>query len=197
MLQAGSQSPAGPPDGLAKHAGHPPSPGGYGGQVAETRPESAMMEAPAGGDRSSRPEGRSHSSCRFRVWRSRRRRLHLPCPCGSKGDNLVVMKRHDQIDKRSLALTRRIVALIDADPQRKGLDKARATCARWYRDNPVPAVAEWIGILQGDWATVRAVLLDESEEGQRLRQSSPFCGILSPKERWAIYRRSRHEPKAA
>ena len=37
----------------------------------------------------------------------------------------------------------------------------------------------------------RAVLLDESEEGQRLRQSSPFCGILTPRERWAIYREHR------
>jgi hypothetical protein len=35
---------------------------------------------------------------------------------------------------------------------------------------------------------VRAVLLDESDEGQRLRQSDPFCGILTPEERWKIYR---------
>jgi len=32
------------------------------------------------------------------------------------------------------------------------------------------------------------ILLDESEEGTRLRQIDPFCGILTPKERWEIYR---------
>jgi hypothetical protein len=30
-----------------------------------------------------------------------------------------------------------------------------------------------------------------------LRQSSPFCGVLSVRERWDIYRRFNHEPKAA
>jgi len=37
---------------------------------------------------------------------------------------------------------------------------------------------------------VRAVLLDESDEGQRLRQSDPFCGVLTPRERWEIYRQA-------
>ena len=107
------------------------------------------------------------------------------------------MKDHHQIDERGLCLARRIVDLIDADPERKGLQKARETCARWHRDNPGVAVAEWLGILQGDWQTVRSILLDKGPEGCRLRQSSPFCGVLSPRERWAILRRFRHEQKAA
>jgi hypothetical protein len=45
-----------------------------------------------------------------------------------------------------------------------------------------------MAILQGSWPEIRSVLLDESEEGKRLRQNSPFCGILTPVERWAIYR---------
>ena len=40
---------------------------------------------------------------------------------------------------------------------------------------------------------MRAVLLDESDEGQRLRQNDPFCGVLTPKERWAIYRESAND----
>jgi hypothetical protein len=43
-------------------------------------------------------------------------------------------------------------------------------------------------ILNQPWLEVKAALLAESEEGKRLRQSSSFCGILSPQERWAIYR---------
>ena len=86
---------------------------------------------------------------------------------------------------------------IDADPQRRGLQHAREVCARWHVDAPAAAIAEWLSILGKDWETIRAVLLDESERGQRLRQSNPFCGVLSPQERWAIYRQFGHEQKAA
>lgn len=53
------------------------------------------------------------------------------------------MKDHDAIDRRSLAMARRIVAKIDADPG--GLDHARAVCARWVERgngarNPTPTI---------------------------------------------------------
>ena len=98
------------------------------------------------------------------------------------------MRTHEQIDERSLAMARAIVAKIDQDPMRAGLAKARATCRRWHQERPQPAIKEWLEILDRPWEQVRAVLLDESEEGQRLRQSDPFCGILTPRERWQIYR---------
>ena len=107
------------------------------------------------------------------------------------------MRTHQEIDRRSLALVRAIVAAIDSDSERKGLEKARENCSRWYRDDRSPAIAEWIGILKQDWPRIRKVLLDEGEEGRRLRQSSPFCGILSPRERWAIYKRFQPQSKAA
>jgi hypothetical protein len=116
---------------------------------------------------------------------------------GCRIDIVTNMRTHSQIERRSLALAREIVALIDADPAHKGLLKARGICARWYRENPAPAIKEWLQLLEGDWRTIRGVLLDESENGARLRQSNPFCGILSSQARWAIYRRSSHEPKAA
>ena len=99
------------------------------------------------------------------------------------------MRTHQQIDERSLALARAIVKKIDDDPARRGLEKARAICRRWHKERPLPAIGEWLKILQGPWEDIRRVLLDESESGQRLRQSDPFCGILSPQERWAIYRK--------
>lgn len=107
------------------------------------------------------------------------------------------MKSHQDIDQRSLALARAVAEIIDRDKERLGLQKARETCTRWFRDNPTPAILEWLHILKQPWEKVRTVLLDESEQGQRLRQSSPFCGILSPRIRWEIYRRFAHEPKAA
>ena len=99
------------------------------------------------------------------------------------------MRTHQQIDERSLALARAIVEKIDRDPARQGLEKARATCRRWYKQRPLPAIGEWLNILQEPWEDIRRVLLDESQSGRRLRQSDPFCCILTPQERWAIYRK--------
>lgn len=107
------------------------------------------------------------------------------------------MKSHEDIDRRSLELAREVVRLIDADPCRRGVELARANCARWLANGPAPAVSEWQAILAGDWGSIRLILLDEGQEGRRLRQSNPFCGILSPRQRWEVYRRFRHESEAA
>jgi len=102
------------------------------------------------------------------------------------------MRTHEDIDQRSLALARSVVAHIDADPERKGLLKARVNCEHWRGTQSTPVIREWQAILTHDWPMIRAVLLDEGPEGRRLRQSSPFCGILSTRERWEIYRRFHH-----
>jgi len=47
-----------------------------------------------------------------------------------------------------------------------------------------------------EWDAIRLFLLDPGEEGCRLRQSSPFCGILSARERPAIFRRFGDENRA-
>jgi len=107
------------------------------------------------------------------------------------------MKTHQDIDRRSLALAQVVAAAIDRDPSQAGLSRARRTCARWLRDAPAPAIAEWCGILERDWPEIRETLLDPGEKGRRLRQSSPFCGILSPRERWELYRRFAREHQAA
>lgn len=101
------------------------------------------------------------------------------------------MKTHTKIDRRSLAMAQAIVAKIDSDPTRAGLDKARATCQRWFETRPRPAIQEWLQLLRQPWEVIRKLLIDESEMGQRLRQSDPFCGILTPSERWSIYRAHR------
>lgn len=84
-------------------------------------------------------------------------------------------------------MVRAIVEKIDADPDRRGLEHAREVCRKWVEAGNRPAI-EWRAIVARPWEEIRAILLDESDEGQRLRQSDPFCGILSPAERWAIYR---------
>lgn len=103
----------------------------------------------------------------------------------------ISVKLHSQIDQRSLAMARAIVARIDRDPARAGLAKAKETCRRWMERCPLPAHREWSSLLDRPWEEVRSLLLEESESGQRLRQSDPFCGILTPQERWEIYRAFR------
>jgi hypothetical protein len=89
-------------------------------------------------------------------------------------------------------MARRIVAKIDADPQQRGLAHAREVCSRWVAQGNIPA-REWMTLLQRSWAEVHAILLDASKEGQRLRQNDPFCGILTPGERWEIYREATRD----
>lgn len=98
------------------------------------------------------------------------------------------MRDHRDIDGRSLALARAVAERIDADPHKEGLRRARQICARWCATSRASAAAEWELILAQPWDRIRHVLLDEGEVGQRLRQSSPFCGILTNQERWRIYR---------
>jgi hypothetical protein len=105
---------------------------------------------------------------------------------------IVRVKTHQAIDARSLAMVRRIVEKIDADPERRGLARAREVCARWLERGNVPA-REWMRILERPWTEIRQILLDESDEGQRLRQSDPFVGILTPDERWEIYREAARD----
>jgi hypothetical protein len=93
-------------------------------------------------------------------------------------------------------MARRIVARIDDDPAREGLEHARQVCARWVSQGNVSA-REWMVILQRPWSEIRTILLDDSEEGTRLRQSDPFCGILTPIERWEIYREAAREARAS
>jgi hypothetical protein len=104
------------------------------------------------------------------------------------------MRTHQDIDRRSLEMVRRIVAKIDADPERRGLDHAKQVCQRWVTQGIVSA-REWLTILEKPWDEIRTILLDETDEGQRLRQTDPFCGILTASERWQIYREAKSEPR--
>jgi hypothetical protein len=107
------------------------------------------------------------------------------------------MASQQQIDARSLALARVLVSRIDADPEQRVIARACARCERWRKAAPCADLDLWAELLRRPWPEIRAVLLDASERGARLRQSNPFCGVLSARERWAFYRSYRHDPRAA
>jgi len=94
---------------------------------------------------------------------------------------------HDRLDERSLALHRLVAEKVRAASDL--LDKARENLRRWEAlDGYVsPALAEWTRILAAPANQIVALLVERSERGTRLRQSSPFAGILTQQERRAIY----------
>ena len=93
---------------------------------------------------------------------------------------------HPHIDARSLEMAKIIVKRIDADPTL--IERAH----RYLADEEeryaslCQASREWKQILTRPWSEVRRILLDESDEGQRLRSSKPFASVVTEEERLAI-----------
>jgi hypothetical protein len=88
---------------------------------------------------------------------------------------------HIRLDERSLALHRLIAEKVRADPAL--LDKARENLRRWQGTTGGPSLAEWRQILSGPVDQVAQFLVERSQKATRLRQSSPFPGILTEDER--------------
>ncbi len=99
------------------------------------------------------------------------------------------MKDHRLIDERSLAFDRLIAAKLRDQPAL--LETARGNLARWLETcsaGTKPALLEWQRLLAGPFGELLSLLEATDERATRLRQSSPFCGILTPDERLSILR---------
>ena len=99
------------------------------------------------------------------------------------------MKDHRLIDERSLAFERLIVAKLRSEPAL--VEKARGNLARWLETcspGVRPVLIEWQRLLDGPFDELLVLLEATDERATRLRQSSPFCGILTEEERLGIIR---------
>jgi hypothetical protein len=100
---------------------------------------------------------------------------------------------HHRIDERSIALHRAVVAKIRRDPRlfeipRANLQRLEAHYSPQEGKKIPRWLQEWKAILENpDLEEIFSFLVSEDENAFRLRQSSPFSGILTPRERWAIY----------
>lgn len=95
------------------------------------------------------------------------------------------MRTHQEIDARSLALHRLIAEKIARDPAL--FDRARTTLARWriiVDRNSQPYLEEWERLMEQGREACLAVATEESEHATALRQSSPFAGVLTARERF-------------
>lgn len=95
---------------------------------------------------------------------------------------------HRLLEARSLAMHSVIAQKIERDP--KLLDIPRNNLKRWsarWQDRAPAWHEEWRGIMNRPWREIAALITEPSEEAARLRQSSPFAGVLSAAQRRRIY----------
>jgi hypothetical protein len=97
---------------------------------------------------------------------------------------------HQWIDLVDLAMHRAVARKIRREPRL--FKRARRTLARWEKARRAcpPPLREWKQILRdNDMDTVLHILTRPDDEGQRLRSTAPFCGILTDQEVQAIWAR--------
>ena len=93
---------------------------------------------------------------------------------------------HDRLDEIRRQCHIAIAAKIDAD--RTLLAVPKRNILRWAEQTGTtpPALAEWSGVLDRPWPEIRRILVSSDDNATRLRQSTPFTGILSQRERYEI-----------
>ena len=100
---------------------------------------------------------------------------------------------HRRNDLRSLRLHQAISEKLRADPV-SVLKKARTNLDRWRDDaNSAYYVREWDSLLSGSRDRLLEVMIEDTEYATALRHMSPFAGVLTPQERWTIYRAFKEE----
>ncbi len=106
-------------------------------------------------------------------------------------------RSHEEIDRRSIALHRRVAERLRQDPSL--LKVARANLERWRTrsragDLAADSVRQWQEILDTrSLEELCDLLVRDDEDATRLRQSSPFAGVLTAAEVWEIKRRFNGE----
>jgi hypothetical protein len=105
----------------------------------------------------------------------------------------VPLRGHQRIDQRSLALHSAIAEKLRADPAPIAI--ALDNIERWSRagGRSQPYWDAWLEILSRPLPEILGLLGEESERMTALRQATPFAGVLTPSERWAIYEEYRQE----
>ena len=97
---------------------------------------------------------------------------------------------HQWIDLVNLAVHRAIARKVRKNPRL--FNRARHTLAHWEKVKRAcpPPLREWKHILRdNDMNSVLRIITRPDEEGNRLRSTAPFSGILTDREVKAIWAR--------
>jgi hypothetical protein len=102
---------------------------------------------------------------------------------------------HDRNERFSLLLHREVAQAIERDAG--VLARGRRNILRWQavHGNSVQAWDEWLTLLDAGTDAVLKAILDVGEEATRLRQSSPFAGIIPNRRRWDLLKESHDESR--
>ena len=107
------------------------------------------------------------------------------------GAGVSPLGSHAFLDEFALAYHRAVAERLRAEPEAV-LERARRNLHRWAEGDAFgpgerASLEEWRLILgEADVDRLIEIMTDTSDEGQRLRSSSPFVGALSPEERLEI-----------
>lgn len=107
------------------------------------------------------------------------------------GAGVSPLGSHVFLDEFALAYHRAVAARLRAESS-VVLEHARRNLDRWtegdaFGPRDLASLEEWRQILdEAEVGRLVELIIDASEEGQRLRSSSPFVGALSPEERLEI-----------
>jgi hypothetical protein len=99
------------------------------------------------------------------------------------------MRTHYDLDERSLRLHRLIAEKLRREPQRFAM--VQATLAHWQQvvdPRAQPYVQSWQELARQGMQACLEAAVQPTEQGQALRQASPFAGVLTHKERFAFFR---------
>ena len=102
------------------------------------------------------------------------------------------MSTHDRLVLRSRALHRAVAAKIRARPRL--MRKVEENLERWIRveresGSVSVGLLEWKELLQTrPLGEILDLISQESEEADRMRHATPFCGVLTEEERAEICR---------
>jgi hypothetical protein len=101
------------------------------------------------------------------------------------------MNLHELAEQRSLAYHRAVAARLLTDAA--FVERARQRVREWSASGALhPEYArEWESLLARPLAELAAAITDPSEHARALRQTTPFAGVLPPRERWALWREVR------
>lgn len=113
----------------------------------------------------------------------------------TNNEKVIVFGSQQYIDYLALMYHREIAARLQIEPEIV-LNQARDNLKRWLKihegTSTALALEEWQELIDKlSVSELIAVITEDSDEGQRLRSSTPFTGILSDTERKEI--RSRCE----
>ena len=101
-------------------------------------------------------------------------------------------------DQFSLALGRAVAQHLLADGTRvRAVGRRNLTRARAQHSLQPSWIRRWQELLDGPEDMLIEALTSPAEDARVLRQSSPFAGVLTPQERWALLREVREARRAA